>query len=406
MRKKILYFILIVELVLIGYIVVRDFNVIETINFSKIIEIITIVFLIFISLILAKIIKKRFSNNNYSYGLITIVGLLIFIVLNILRHTYLLISDWYIYNKFDIYMNTLESFSKYVILTVPCIVILALFSILANVVLIKKEGKKITNILGIFIGLLAIIGIFGNQALYMLNTNLIHGKLVYLIYLIRYTIDVFLNSILVYFYSILLGTIYCNIKVGRNIPEFDMDYVIILGCKIKNDGSLTPLLKARVDKAIEFSKKQKDATGKKIIFIPSGGKGDDEVISEAEAIKKYLLEQGIDKKNIIVEDKSKNTYENMKNSYDIIKKRKMGKICFSTTNYHVFRSSVTARKCGIKCIGVGSKTKWYFRTNALIREFIADIVKDRKKHIIILTIIYLSAMLLVMFGYFNNLIRI
>ena len=36
----------------------------------------------------------------------------------------------------------------------------------------------------------------------------------------------------------------------------DKDFVIILGCKIKDDGSLSPLLKNRVDKAIHFSKKQ------------------------------------------------------------------------------------------------------------------------------------------------------
>ena len=40
------------------------------------------------------------------------------------------------------------------------------------------------------------------------------------------------------------------------------------------------------------------ATGKDIIFVPSGGKGDDEVISEAQAIKNYLMEQGIDEGNI------------------------------------------------------------------------------------------------------------
>ena len=63
-----------------------------------------------------------------------------------------------------------------------------------------------------------------------------------------------------------------GIKASRHIPEFDKDYIIILGCQIKSDGTLTKLLKARVDKAIEFSKKQKEKTGKDIIFIPSGGK--------------------------------------------------------------------------------------------------------------------------------------
>ena len=401
-RKKILYFILLIELILTGYIIFRDFKIIETMRLSKIIEIMAIICLIIFSLILSKIIKKRFNNNKYSYGLVTMVGLLIFTIINTLRHIYLLVFNWYNYDKFDVYMNTLYSFSKYVILTLPCIFILAIFSIAANIVLIKKEGKKLTNILGIFIGFLVIIGLFGNQLIYILNSNLIKGDA---FYLIQYISDIFLNSILVYFYSILLATIYCNVKVSRNIPKFDMDYIIILGCKIRKDGSLTPLLKGRVDKAIEFSKLQKETTGKEIIFIPSGGKGDDEVISEAEAMKNYLIEQGINKKNIIMEDKSKNTLENMKNSYNIIKTRKMGKVCFSTTNYHVFRSCITAKKCGIECIGMGSKTKWYFRTNAVIREFLADIIKDRKKHIIILVIIFLSAVLFVLFGYFNNLMR-
>ena len=78
-----------------------------------------------------------------------------------------------------------------------------------------------------------------------------------------------------------------------------------MGCKIKNDGALTNLLKGRVDKAIEFSKMQKEKVGKDIIFVPSGGKGQDEVISEAEAMKKYLLNNGIKEKNIIIENKSK-----------------------------------------------------------------------------------------------------
>ena len=79
---------------------------------------------------------------------------------------------------------------------------------------------------------------------------------------------------------------------------------------------------------------QKENTGKNIVFIPSGGKGTDEVIAEAQAMKKYLMEQGIKEENIIVEDKSKNTYENVKLSDKIIRERnKDAKVAFSTTNY-------------------------------------------------------------------------
>ena len=181
--------------------------------------------------------------------------------------------------------------------------------------------------------------------------------------------------------------------------------VIILGCMIKKDGTLTPLLKSRVDKAIEFANAQKEASGKNIIFIPSGGKGNDEIISEAEAMKNYLLEQGIKKNNIIIENKSKNTLENMKFSYNIIKKQKESKICFSTTNYHVFRSGVVASSIGMDCEGMGSKTKWYFNINAFIREFIADLVKDKKKHILILILMYVFAIILILVGYHYHIIN-
>ena len=239
--------------------------------------------------------------------------------------------------------------------------------------------------------------------IYLITTQLLKGtkKII-----IKKTIDIILNSILSYLYSIILATLYCNIKAAKHIPKYDKDCIIILGCKINRDGTLTPLLKARVDKAIEFAKKQKEITGKEMIFIPSGGKGKDETISEAEAMKKYLIKQGIKKNNIIIEDKSTSTFENMTYSNKIIEGNiKKANISFSTTNYHVFRSGVIANKCGIDCEGMGSNTKWYFYTNALIREFIANLVSEKKKHLGIILIIIISLIILVLIGNYYNLIN-
>ena len=88
----------------------------------------------------------------------------------------------------------------------------------------------------------------------------------------------------------------------------------------------------------------------------------------------------------------------------IDKINKNAKIIFSTTNYHVFRSGVIANEQGIDCEGMGSKTKWYFYTNALIREFIANLVQERKKHIILLLLINLSLFVLIMIGKYYNFI--
>ena len=139
--------------------------------------------------------------------------------------------------------------------------------------------------------------------------------------------------------------------------------------------------------------------------MPSGGRGSDEVISESLAIKNYLIEKGIKENQIIIEDKSTNTIENMKFSKAKIDElKKDAKISFSTTNYHVFRSGVIANNQGIECEGMGSKTKWYFYTNALIREFIANLVQERKKHITIILLINLSLLILIAIGRYYNFI--
>ena len=161
-------------------------------------------------------------------------------------------------------------------------------------------------------------------------------------------------------------------------------------------------MKGRVDRAIEFSKLQKEENGKDIVFVPSGGKGSDEIISEAEAMKNYLVEQGIKEDTILIEDKSKNTFENIAYSHKLIrKKNKDAKIAFSTTNYHVFRAGCIATQQSIPIEGIGAKTKTYFWINAFIREFIATLFSEKKKHLAVLLCIILVGLLMVMTRYFN-----
>lgn len=118
------------------------------------------------------------------------------------------------------------------------------------------------------------------------------------------------------------GVVIINgVRSAIHEPEYDIDYIIILGCAIKKDGTLYPLIRGRVDKAIAFYKKQTEATGKKAVFVPSGGQGSDEIISEGEAMKRYLLEQGIPEEQIMAETNSKNTAENMRFSRQLIEEK-------------------------------------------------------------------------------------
>ena len=120
-------------------------------------------------------------------------------------------------------------------------------------------------------------------------------------------------------------------------------------------------------------------------------------------MKNYLLEHGIPENKILCDDASQNTYENIKFSNKIIsEKMKDAKVAFSTTNYHVFRAGCIATKQCLNLEGIGAKTKSYFWVNAFIREFIATLVSEKKKHITIISIILFISIIMIFISFYNN----
>ena len=355
-------------------------------DISYIISFYIIILLILIERLMNYI--KNTKNNLYSYKNVRRLGLITFI-----SSQFIFGFSLFLYDYFHGYVTTLHAFidslttniNIIIFLTFPLAFIITILVTISNIKLLLKEGKRLKNMLGIILGGGICLLTISNILIYIMasSTSLIGQYFVYLGFIC-----------ITYLENILLATCILGFVSAKKIPSFDKDCIIILGCKIKEDGTLPPLLKGRVDKAIEFSKLQKENTNKDIIFIPSGGKGNDEVISEADAMKNYLLKKGINKKNIIVENKSKNTYENIKFSTKLIKEKiKDPKIAFSTTNYHVFRAGIIATEQNIIMEGIGSKTKIYYWINAFIREFVATLVSEKKSHI--KTIIILMLILLI-----------
>lgn len=165
------------------------------------------------------------------------------------------------------------------------------------------------------------------------------------------------------------------------------NFLIVLGCGLNKD-KVTPILAARVDKAIEFYNKQKEK-GQEPIIIMSGGQGKDELIPESHAMRNYAIEKGIDSGHILVEDKSTTTRENLLYSNMIIESFKLEnpKVLFFTNNYHVFRSAILARSLGLNFQGRGAKTKLYFSISAFIREYIGVLFINKKANILFCGII-------------------
>ena len=268
----------------------------------------------------------------------------------------------------------------------------------------RKEGKTLRNFLGVLLGIFfCLLPIVPDRVyLFLLKTQWfdIYNLNSFGPYLYNF-IEAVVYLTVSYLECLIIGTIVIAIKSVRRKVKYDKDYVIILGCQIKKDGTLTPLLKGRVDKALDFRNKQLQENNKDLTFICSGGQGPDEVISEGQAMKNYLLDNGIKESKILVDDKSKNTYENIKFSYALIKKKNPS-VAFSTTNYHVLRAGLIATEQGLALEGMGSKTKAYFWINAFIREFIGTLYTERKKHIIVLIAISILLVILLYFTFISN----
>ena len=364
---------------------------------------INVCIMIYIALLIAYLIqkyRKQVNNNLYSYDNVLYLGLIIFSLFVAYTQVKSIIFKNGLIGSF---YQAISSSQTFILLTFPVVIITTICVTVSNVQLIRKEGVSWRNLLAVFLGLFLGFGsvLFFFAGEFLQTTTLIDvhnergiGRFVEIF------IENGLSSVVTYFECILLGTIIIGIKAARNIPKFDKDYIIIHGCQIRKDGSLTPLLRSRADRAIEFAKMQKEKTGKQIVFVPSGGKGQDEVISEGEAIRRYLLEQGVDEEQILPETESATTEENVRFSKEKMREHFGSddyKVAFSTTNYHVFRTSMLARQNGLNAEGIGARTKSYFWINAFVREFIATIVAEKMTHlkvIIILTLINIISVLL------------
>lgn len=402
-NKKVFYNVISIVMLLITITILAVVDKSNNVRLSSIIQIIMMAYILKITWGCVLYVREQYKKHKYSYAIVMNLGLMIFLVMNFFRHINLLITGIGITNINDIYLSTLNSFSFFSLLILPLIAILAIYSVFTNFFLIYKEGFKFHNLIGIMFGIVLVLSAMGSQYIYIISKNI---EIVKSHIYIKKFIDIGINSILCYFYCLTLATLYCNIMASIHKPKLDKDFMIILGSKIRSDGTLTPILKGRVDKAIEFSKLQEEVENKELTFIPSGGQGSDEVTSEAEAMKNYLVEQGVNPTNIIIENQSKNTIQNMVNSKKIIdENKKDGKVAFATTNYHVFRSGVIANSHGIDCEGIGSHTKWYFYANAMIREFIANLFVQKKEHLALISIINISLLALVLIGYKYNLLQ-
>ena len=253
------------------------------------------------------------------------------------------------------------------LLVMLALLLVPLLLIINGIQMIRRESLCLAHCLSLALGLFVGVGELA-AIVYVLSLSGTIGAERVSLWVMLLVWTVF------YFSSLVLSFVIYSIFIQVLPHRMNFNYVIIHGCGLAGGERLTRLLSNRVDKAMEIYEK----CAVKPIIIPSGGQGGDEKLSEAEAMRRYLVEHGIPDEHIILEDRSATTAENLAFSKAIIDGRRgQRKTALVSSNYHVYRCLRLAKEVGLRCTGIGADVAFYYWPSALIREFVAVFLSKR-----------------------------
>lgn len=159
---------------------------------------------------------------------------------------------------------------------------------------------------------------------------------------------------------------------GRTAEFGDADFVVVLGSGLAGGRRVPPLLASRLERGRKVHAALVARGRPDPVLIVSGGKGGDERVTEAEAMAAYLIARGFPADRLTREDRSRSTEENIRFSKAIMDRSRPGSRCvIVTSNFHVFRAAIIARRAGVDGQVTGAPTAGYYWPTAMLREFAA-----------------------------------
>lgn len=157
------------------------------------------------------------------------------------------------------------------------------------------------------------------------------------------------------------------IKYSFGSPREEVQYLVVLGAKVRPDGPSVSL-QNRIDAACDYLNAHPDA-----IAIVSGGQGPDEPMTEAQCMFDRMTAMGIDPSRIWMENKATSTWENLQYSLALIEEKtgtRPEKIGVLSSEYHLFRASLFTRAAGAEFVGIPARTT---RVSQMINHFLREI---------------------------------
>jgi vancomycin permeability regulator SanA len=130
----------------------------------------------------------------------------------------------------------------------------------------------------------------------------------------------------------------------------DVDCIIVLGCQVKADGSLSHMLRDRLERGVELYK-QKSAPK----LLMSGDHGQINY-DEVNAMKQYAIENGVPSEDVFMDHAGFSTYETIYRARDVFDAKK---VIIVTQEYHLYRALYIAKQLGVEAYGVSADLNRY-----------------------------------------------
>ena len=136
---------------------------------------------------------------------------------------------------------------------------------------------------------------------------------------------------------------------ARTAKRVKADCIIVLGAKLHSDGRMSTTMRVRTEAAAEA---YGSGLAKRIIACGSKLNGPE---SEARAMAGFLMRLGLPARDILLDENSANTYQNLENAFSIMKRENLATAAIVTSDYHLARALAMARRIGIPAVGIPAK---------------------------------------------------
>ncbi|MGH7037480.1 MAG: YdcF family protein [Stellaceae bacterium] len=120
--------------------------------------------------------------------------------------------------------------------------------------------------------------------------------------------------------------------------------MVVLGCRLRADGTASLTLRRRVTRGIEVFRQGMAP----VLVLSGGGAGS---VPESEVMRTLARDAGVPEAALLVEPRSRNTFENARETAQLLHARGINAVILVSDRVHLPRATLLFRHAGLKVAG-------------------------------------------------------